>query len=114
MDKKFDLEERTDDFAKTVSAFVRAAYKDIPNIEDSKQVICSSGSVAANDIEADEALSKKDLLMRTGIFRKEARKSKLWLKRSKAEPLEKERLHPEQEVYELTCIFGAILTESSG
>jgi hypothetical protein len=32
----------------------------VSNTEDVKQLVCSSGSVAANWIEADEALSKKD------------------------------------------------------
>jgi four helix bundle protein len=46
------------------------------NIEDSKQVIRSSGSVAANYIEANEALSKKDFLMRIKICRKEAKETR--------------------------------------
>ena len=114
MDKKFDLEERTYEFAKAVRAFIRAVQKDIPNIEDSKQVVRSSGSVAANYIEANEALSKKDFLMRAKICRKEAKESKLWLKLIKAESLENERARLEQEAHELTCIFGAIITKSSG
>jgi hypothetical protein len=58
MDKKFDLEERTYEFAKAARAFVRAVHKDIPNIEDSKQVVRSSGSVAANYIETNGAFRK--------------------------------------------------------
>ena len=40
----------------------------------------ASGSVAANWIEADEALSKKDFLMRVKICRKEAKESRLFLR----------------------------------
>ncbi len=110
MDKTYDLEERTYLFAKEVRAFVRKVLKDIPNIEDCKQVVRSSGSVAANYIEANEALSKKDFLMRAKICRKE---SKLWLRLILDEKLEQERARLEQEAHELTCIFGAIITKSS-
>jgi four helix bundle protein len=40
-------------------------------------LVRASGSVAANWIEADEALSRKDFLMRVKICRKEAKES--WL-----------------------------------
>ncbi|MFA4911142.1 MAG: four helix bundle protein [Desulfobacteria bacterium] len=50
---------------------VREYVKDLPktlaNIEDGKQVIRASGSVGANYIEAEEALSKKDFIMRIKI-----------------------------------------------
>jgi len=36
----------------------------IANIEDSRQLIRSSGSVGANYIEANESLSKKDFVLR--------------------------------------------------
>jgi len=61
---KYDLEERTYTFAKNVRMFVKSLPKSISNIDDSKQVTRSSGSVGANYIEANEALSKKDFLMR--------------------------------------------------
>ncbi|MCK4563546.1 MAG: four helix bundle protein [Verrucomicrobia bacterium] len=113
MDKTYDLEERTYLFAKKVRAFVRKVLKDIPNIEDCKQVVRSSGSVAANYIEANEALSKKDFLMRAKICRKEAKESKLWMRLILDDKLEADRAKLEQEAHELTCIFGAIITKSS-
>jgi four helix bundle protein len=42
-------------------------------------LVRASDSVAANWIEADEALSKKDFLMRVKICRKEAKESRLFL-----------------------------------
>jgi len=63
-EKLYDLEERTYTFAKNVRMFVKSLAKSISNIEDSRQVIRSSGSIGANYIEANEALSKKDFLMR--------------------------------------------------
>ncbi len=112
MSQPYDLEERTFEFAKAVRVFVRRVVKDIPNIEDCKQVVRSSGSVAANYIEANESLSKKDFLMRAKICRKEAKESRLWLRLILAEGLEEERIRLEQEAKELTHIFGAIVTKS--
>jgi len=65
--KQYDLEDRTAEFAKKVRSFVKKLKKTIANIEDSKQVVKSSGSVGANYIEANEALSKKDFRMRIKI-----------------------------------------------
>lgn len=46
-----DLEERTAVFAEAVRGFVRELQRTISNIEDVKQLVRSSGSVAANCIE---------------------------------------------------------------
>jgi four helix bundle protein len=78
--KPYDLEERTFLFAKTVALFVKKLSKTISNIEYSKQVVRSSGSVGANYIEANEALGKKDFMMRVRICRKEAKESAYWLR----------------------------------
>ena len=62
---------------KNVRAFVKKLRKSISNIEDGKQVIKSSGSVGANYIEANEALSKKDFIVSIiKICRKEAKESR--------------------------------------
>ncbi len=61
--KQYDLEDRTLRFAKEVIEFVNILPKTIANIEIMKQIIRSSGSVGANYIEANEALSKKDFTM---------------------------------------------------
>jgi len=46
---------------------------------DGLQLVRSSGSIGANYIEAQEALSKKDFAMRVKISRKEAKESRYWL-----------------------------------
>lgn len=69
--KRYDLEERTLSFAKRVIEFVNKLDKTLSNIEIVKQIVRSSGSVGANYIEANEALSKKDFVMRIKICRKE-------------------------------------------
>ena len=78
--KTYDLEDRTLTFAKKVRAFVRKLSKTIANIEDGKQLIKASGSIGPNYIEANEALSKKDFVMRIKIGRKEAKESRYWLR----------------------------------
>ena len=78
--KQYDLEERTLRFAKEVIVFVNTLTKTMANNEIIKQVIRSSGSVGANYIEANEALSKKDFAMRVKICRKEAKESSYWFK----------------------------------
>jgi len=71
----YDLEERTFRFAKNVRLFIKTLPKTIANIEDIKQVVRASGSIGSNYIEANEALSKKDFVMRIKICRKEAKES---------------------------------------
>ncbi len=78
--KKYDLEDRTLCFAKSVIELVNKLDKTIANIEIGKQLVRSSGSVGANYIEANESLSKKDFLLRIKICRKEAKESCYWLK----------------------------------
>lgn len=63
--RKFDLEERTEKFSRDVRRFVKGIPKRFENVEDLKQRIRSSGSVAANYIEAHEFE-----LMFGAIFRK--------------------------------------------
>src|SRR5438874_9268242 len=75
-----DLEDRTFQFAQAVRSFVKTLPRNLSNTEDVRQLVRASGSVAANWIEADEALSKKDFLMRMKICRKEAKESRLFLR----------------------------------
>jgi len=113
--KQYDLEERTFNFARNVRVFVRKLPKTISNIEDCSQLIRSSGSQAANYIEANESLSKKDFFMRIKISRKEVKESRLWLKlvfTDNNDLLEKERAELIQEATEIMNIFGAILKKS--
>ena len=109
--KQYDLEERTLRFAKEVIGFVRILPKTMANIEIMRQIIRSSGSVGANYIEANEALSKKDFAMRVKICRKEAKESRYWLKllEVRGEDTEKGRQSLVNEATELMKIFGSIV-----
>ncbi|MCK4619243.1 MAG: four helix bundle protein [Deltaproteobacteria bacterium] len=110
--KQYDLEDRTLMYAKNVRAFVKKLRVTIANIEDGKQLIRASGSVGANYIEGNEALSKKDLIMRIKICRKEAKESRYWLKLIDLnDEQEKDRQYLIKEATELMNIFGAILNK---
>lgn len=114
--KKYDLEDRTAKFAKDVRAFVRKLPRTTGNFEDGKQLVRSSGSIGANYIEANEALSKKDFLMRIKICRKEAKESKYWLHlidTASDRTFDTERLALLKEAQELESIFGAILRKAT-
>ncbi|MCD6270789.1 four helix bundle protein [bacterium] len=77
---KFDLEDRTLQFAKNVVRFINKLPRTLANIEYGKQVIRSAGSIGANYIEANEALGKRDFRMKIKIARKEAKETAYWLR----------------------------------
>ena len=111
--KRFDLEDRTFAFAKACRGFVKKLPKTIGNVEDARQLIRASGSVGANYIEANEALSKKDFVCRIKICRKEAKESRYWLRLlDVASALDSERNTLVQEGQELMNIFGAIIRKT--
>ncbi|MGI8890325.1 MAG: four helix bundle protein [Chthoniobacterales bacterium] len=77
--KRYDLEDRTFNFAKEIRGFVKGVGRSIANVEDVKQLVRASGSVRANYIEANEALGKKDFLMKIKTCRREAKECRYWL-----------------------------------
>lgn len=112
----YDLEDRTYRFAKDVRLFVKTLPKTISNIEDVKQLVRASGSVGSNYIEANEALSKKDFIMRIKICRKEAKESAFFLRlinETDEHDNGKETERLIQEAIELKKIFSSILEKSS-
>jgi four helix bundle protein len=113
--KRRDLEDRTFRFAESVRAFVKQLPRSLSNAEDVRQLVRASGSVAANWIEADEALSKKDFLLRVKICRKEAKESRLFLRLvdaglSKTSTAARDVLATEAR--ELVLIFSSIISKS--
>ena len=110
-----DLEERTFRFAKRCRDFVKRLPRTVSNVEYGKQLIRSSGSQAANYIEANESLSKKDFVFRIKICRKEAKESSPWL--NLCETGNEGDIGGEQggliaEAEELRKIFSSILDKS--
>lgn len=113
--KKYDLEQRTFKFAQEVIALCSAIPRTIANTETMKQLIRSAGSVGANYIEANEALSKKDFSMRIKICRKESKESQYWLRLlqiSDSATMEI-RTNLTNEAVALMKIFASILQKSS-
>ena len=87
----------------------------VANEEDSRRPIKASGSVGANYREANDALGRKDFLMRIRISRKEARESAYWLKLiSETNTLENhaESEHLLREATELVKILSSIAQRS--
>ncbi len=113
--KQYDLEDRTLAFARAAREFAKGLKPTIANIEDGKQLIRASGWVGANYIEANEALSKKDFLMRIRICRKECKESRYWLRLVDTCGDQEQEAHRHeliQESTELMNIFGAIIRKS--
>lgn len=107
-----DLEERTALFAADVRNFVRSLPRTISNIEDVKQLVRASGSVAANCIEGNEALGERDRVMKFRTCRKEAKESELWLRllnTGVSPENETSRDALRKEAHELKLIFSSIV-----
>ncbi len=111
---QYDLEQRTETFARRVGVFVNKLPRTISNIEYGKQLVKASGSVGANYIEANESLGRKDFLLHLKISKKESKESRYWLRLvdcSKDDLEEQTALI--QESTELMKIFASILQKSA-
>lgn len=109
--KVYDLEERTEAFAKEIRALLVKVPVNPVSEPDIKQLVRSSRSVAANYIEANEAVSPKDFALRIKYCRKESKESGLCLrllKPSVPKSLQEKSVTLERESQELTKIFGSI------
>lgn len=113
-DKKiFDLEDRTTQFAVDVVKFLRTLKIDSVNTRIISQLVGCAGSVGANYREANDALGKKDFIVRAKTARKEAKETIHWL-------LMLEAAHPEKskeiqsfiaEAIELRNILSSIISK---
>jgi four helix bundle protein len=115
MTKKFDLEERTTEFAKQVIRLCGDLQRDPINNRLIGQIVGSAGSIGANYREANDALGKKDFIHRLKIARKEAKETIHWLElMEEANPgmkLKMEELR--QEATELKNILSAIINQNN-
>lgn len=110
--KSYKLEDRTAEFSLETRRVLRKIKLELLNESDVRQVLRSSGSVAANYIEANENLGEKDFRMRIKICRKEAKESALWLGLLNEFYPNKELDELIKECKELIKIFSAILNKS--
>jgi len=116
--KPYDLEERTYAFALEVRMFLRNTKWDPVSWPDIKQLLRSSGSVAANYVESVESISDADSLYRLRVTKKEARESGLWLRLlNDCNPIDDnthQALHVLiSETEELVKIFASIIRKKS-
>ncbi len=111
--KKFDLEDRTLEFAKRIVRMCKELPMNTVNDKLIDQVIRSAGSVGANYREANDALGTKDFLMRLKISRKEAKETHFWLELIiEANPALKKRIEDLfQESLELKKILSVIIAK---
>jgi four helix bundle protein len=107
-----ELENRFHNFSISVRNFCLRCKRDVINLEYMKQVVRSSGSVAANYIEAVENLGIADERMKLKISRKEAKESTHWLDLMLTYgdiELDKERLKVMDESNQITKILSNII-----
>jgi len=112
----FDLEDRCFNFARDVRLFIKNIGSNLINVDDIKQLIKASGSIGANYIEANDALGKKDFLMRLRISRKEAKETEFWLRLIiECNEIEnyQEAKRLQSEVRQLRNILSAIIIKSN-
>lgn len=112
--KPYDLKERTYNFALETRLFLRNTKWDTVSWTDIKQLLRSSGSVAANYVESLEPLGPDDYLYRIRLCKKEARESGLWLRLiSDCNPIDETTHHALQslisETQELVKIFASTI-----
>ena len=110
--KPYNLGDRTILFATEIRAFIHEIPNNYLNRDDLRQLLRSSGSVAANYAEANEAESKKDFAHKCKLCRKESKECHVWLTIFVAkfsDPQDKKRLELAKEALELTKIFTSII-----
>jgi four helix bundle protein len=112
--KPRDLGDRTFVFAQSVRTFVKRLPRTVSNTEDVRQLVRASGSVAANWIEADEALSKKISYAGKNLPERSQRESLVFAisghRLTKSNTAAREALA--SEARELTLIFASIISKS--
>jgi len=114
-ERKFDLDERTFQFALAVRKLIGAHRWSLEQLSDVKQVLRSSGSVAANYAEANNPISSGDFIHRLKICRKESSESRIWMRllEETSDGQRKDTLRDLwKEADELTRIFKSILRKN--
>ena len=108
--KRYDLEERTLEFGRSIVRLCKALPKDTINRRLLDQLIRSGTSIGANYREANETDTKKDFKNRIRIAKKEAKETIYWLELVvEANPGLEGRILPLlKEARELMKILGSI------
>ena len=106
----YDLEERTALLGEAVIEFARSLKETAVTRPLISQIVRSGTSVGANHIEADDAVSQKEFILKIGTCRKEARETKHRIRMIvKGSPEHRESAKPLwREANELHLIFSKI------
>lgn len=108
----YDLEGRTNRFAKDIICFIKTTKENNLNRNIISQLIRSATSVGANYCEANGSSSKKDFRNKIYICKKEVQETKHWLRMLATCTLEKKSEIRKlwKEAQELTLIFSKIIS----
>ncbi|OGX08331.1 MAG: hypothetical protein A2Z88_01015 [Omnitrophica WOR_2 bacterium GWA2_47_8] len=111
--KRFDLEDRTTQFAKTVVKLCLELPRGPINNRLIDQAVGSAGSIGANYREANDAIGRKDFLQKLKVSRREAKENLHWLELISVANINKEQqiIPLLQEVNELIKILSSIINK---
>src|SRR5690349_24831416 len=112
-----ELEDRFQNFARSVRDYCTKIKWDVINKEYIKQLIRSSGSVSANYTEASDDLGKADEKMKLKISRREAKETIKWIDlilTYENRDLEKEKARLIDEGDQVRRILSAIINKLGG
>jgi len=111
----YDLTDRTTRFAEQIVRFAKRMPQDAVTRPIIGQLVRAGTSVAANNREANDAVSKRDFRNKIGTCRKEANETKLWLRlAAEAAPtLKADARALWKEADELHRIFGKSFSTAS-
>jgi four helix bundle protein len=108
--QRFDIQERTFEFAVQVVKLVNRLPRTVAGIEIGRQVVRAATSIGSNVEEADAAESKRDFIHKMSIAHKEARETRYWVRIIKAALLDDDEVQALiQESDELVRIPYAIV-----
>lgn len=112
--KAFDLEERTGKFGAEIVKFAKTIPVSPVSTSLISQLVRAGTSVGANYCEANNALSRKDFLLKIGISKKESRETLHWLRMVVAAfpELRETASKHWKEAHELNLIFAAIVNKT--
>jgi four helix bundle protein len=116
VEQVFDLEERTARFGEAVIDFCKLIPRGPHTDRLIDQLTGSGTAIGANYCEADDAVSKREFIVKTNTCRKEAREAKFFIRMiARACPnLKPVARQLWQEARELHLIFCAIYRKSGG
>ncbi len=114
MNKVFDLETRSMEFAKCVIRLCKTLPVNPMNDRLVGQLVGAAGSIGANYREANDALGKKDFVQRLRIARREAKETVDWIElMSEANSEKTSEIQPLlKESEEIKRILSAIINKA--